>query len=479
MASIFQPWINKSTHKKPTTNFLRKTHPVCQISTLQTPPIRTPFSEQKLVIVGGTTLSGHVNISGSKNSALPILAGTLCCSGPSKLHNIPNLSDITTMMSVLRSLGVRIEVLSNGEVIVDTDGISCFEPCSDLVSKIRGGFFVLGPILARFGEAVVALPGGCDIGARPIDLYIQGLRSLGAVVELKNGKVCAHAANGRWLVGGNFLLDYPSVGATETLMMAASLASGKTVLSNVAKEPEVVDLAEFLNASGASVEGAGSSTLVINGKKKLHGPEHTVIPDRIEAGTYMIAAAITRSCFSMSPVIPLHVSSLAEKLSAAGCRIRQSKSNGIEISAVPSKSSLRGFDVRTGPFPQFPTDLQPQLMALLTTCTGTSSVEESVFERRMRHVRELEKFGARIQVRGSTALIYGKERGSTLYGSGVTATDLRCGAALVLAGMAAEGITEVEGVSHIDRGYEDLEMKLNGLGARISRQNVSIPSAVA
>ncbi|MCL7044822.1 hypothetical protein MKW94_024464 [Papaver nudicaule] len=443
MASIFQPWNNQSIHKKPTNYILKKTHPVSQISALQTSPVQTPFPEQKLVITGGTTLSGHVNISGSKNSALAILAGTLCCSGTSKLHNVPNLSDITTMLSVLRSLGVRVEVLSNGEVNVDTDGISCFEPCFDLVSKIRGGFFVLGPILARFGEAVVALPGGCDIGARPIDLYIQGLRSLGAVVELKHGKVFAHAANGRRLVGGNFLLDYPSVGATETLMMAASLANGKTILSNVAKEPEVVDLAEFLNASGASVEGAGSSTLVINGKKRLHGPEHTVIPDRIEAGTYMIAAAITRSCFSMSPVIPLHVSSLVEKLSAAGCIIRQSKSNGIE--------------------------------ALLTTCTGTSSVEESVFEGRMRHVRELEKFGARIKVCGSTALIYGKERGSTLYGSSVTATDLRCGASLVLAGMAAEGITEVEGVSHIDRGYENLEMKLNSLGALISRQKVSIP----
>ncbi|OVA13282.1 Enolpyruvate transferase domain [Macleaya cordata] len=472
MAAIFNPRINlsHSIHHKPNPHFLRKTSPLSLLSTLES-PIQTPPPDKKLVIVGGSKLSGHVNISGSKNSALAILAGTLCCSGTSKLHNIPNLSDITTMVSVLRSLGARIEVL-NGEITVDTDGLCSSEPCSDSVRKIRGGFFVLGPILARFGEAMVALPGGCDIGARPIDLYIRGLRALGAVVEL----ICAHAANGRGLVGGSFRLDYPSVGATETLMMAASMADGKTVLSNVAKEPEVVDLAQFLNASGACVEGAGSSTLVINGRKRLHGPEHTVIPDRIEAGTFMIAAAITRSCFSMSPVTPLHLSCLIEKLSAAGCKIRRSSSYTMEISALPSKieGGFIGFDVRTGPFPQFPTDLQPQVMALLTTCTGSSSVEESVFEGRMRHVRELEKLGARIRVCGSTALVNGKEQGSALYGSHVVATDLRCGASLVLAGMAAEGITEVEGVKHIDRGYEDLETKLKGLGADISRQQVPL-----
>ncbi|OVA03750.1 Enolpyruvate transferase domain [Macleaya cordata] len=442
--------------------------------------------DHKLVIVGGSKLSGHVNISGSKNSALAILAGTLCFSGTSKLHNSPNnLSDIKTMFSVLRSLGARVEVL-NGELKVDTDGLCSSEPCSDSVMKIRAGIFVLGPILARLGEATVALPGGCDIGARPIDLYIRGLRELGAVVELiymliiflinyyRHGKVCAHAANGRGLVGGSFCLDYPSVGATETLMMAASLADGNTVLSNVAKEPEVVDLAQFLNASGACVEGAGSSTIVIRGRKRLDGPaEHTVIPDRIEAGTFMIAAAITRSCISMSPVIPSHLSSLMDKLSAVGCKIKQTTSHTVEISAERLKieDGLQGLDVRTGPFPQFPTDLQPQLMALLTTCSGTSSVEESVFEGRMGHVLELEKLGARIRVCGSTALVYGMDQGSALYASRVVAKDLRCGASLVLAGMAAEGITEVEGVSHIDRGYEDLEMKLKGLGAQISRQS--------
>ncbi|KAF8409040.1 hypothetical protein HHK36_005112 [Tetracentron sinense] len=516
MAAIFNPSNNLSysNPQKPHFHSLRRAFPLALFSHLEKPqtPNQTSIPDHKLVVVGGSKLSGHVDISGSKNSALAVLAGTLCCSGTSKLHNIPNLSDIRTMVSILKSLGARIEA-SNGEMTIETDGIRSVEPCSDEVGTIRGGFFVVGPLLARFGEAIVALPGGCDIGARPIDLYIRGLRALGAVVELKfiqflnarfhtigrsvdakhdnldlwtintssiwklihlgqavlqwNGKVHAHAANGKGLIGGRFHLDYPSVGATETLMMAACMADGVTVLSNVAQEPEVADLARFLTDSGAHVEGVGSRKLIINGRNWLHGPEYTIIPDRIEAGTFMLAAAITRSCISMSPVIPCHLSCLTDKLSAVGCKISHCTHDTLEISAVPA--NIQGFDVKTGPFPWFPTDLQPQIMALLTTCNGSSIVEESVFEERMGHVRELQKFGARIQVCGSTALVFGKEQGSALYGSHVAATDLRGGASLVLAGLAAEGMTEINGISHVDRGYENLEIKLQFLGADIKR----------
>ncbi|XP_042490447.1 UDP-N-acetylglucosamine 1-carboxyvinyltransferase-like isoform X1 [Macadamia integrifolia] len=457
--------------RKPFLCSVKRTHfsQLCQPSTENLPP------DHGLILVGGSKLSGHVNISGSKNSALAILAGTLCCSKTSKLHNIPDISDTREMFSILQSLGVRVEA-SNGEVTVDTDGIRSVEPCPESVRQTRGGFFVVGPLLARFGEAVVALPGGCDIGTRPIDLYIRGLQALGAVVELRDGKVCAFAVNGKRLVGGKFHLDYPSVGATETLMMAASMADGVTTLCNVAQEPEVVDLAWFLNKSGACVEGEGSDTLVIKGRNQLHGPEFTIIPDRIEAGTFMVAAAITRSCVSMSPVIPFHLSCVIDKLSAAGCKIIETTQNTLEISALPGDIArdIRGVHVKTGPFPQFPTDLQPQIMALLMTRNGSSIVEESVFDKRMGHVRELQKLGGRIQVCGNTAFIKGQDHGSALYGTTVCATNLRGGAALILAGMAAEGITKIDGVAHIDRGYQNLDMKLCSLGANI-RRLISLP----
>ncbi|CAL2253781.1 unnamed protein product [Prunus armeniaca] len=299
--------------------------------------IQTPYP--KLIITGPSKLSGHVPISGSKNSALPILAATLCCSGTSKIHNVPNLFDTRTMASVLASLGAKVEVFNN-EMLVNTDGVDSVEPNSDEICKIRGGFFVIGPLVARFREAVVALPGGCNIGTRPVDLYIRGLQALGAVVELRDGKVQAYAANGRGLVGGSFQLDYASVGATETLMMAACMADGTTVLSNVAREPEVVDLARFLNDSGACVEGAGSNQLVIKGKPLLHGSECVIAADRIEAGTFMLAAAITRSCISISPVIPSQMSCLIQKLSAAGCKIRQYSHDTLELTNTSGFSSF-------------------------------------------------------------------------------------------------------------------------------------------
>ncbi|XP_043688337.1 UDP-N-acetylglucosamine 1-carboxyvinyltransferase 2-like isoform X2 [Telopea speciosissima] len=435
----FQPILRKpflcSVKRKPHFSQL------CQPQSSRTSTENLP-PDHGLILVGESKLSGHVNISGSKNSALAVLAGTLCCSGTSKLHNIPDISDTREIFSILQSLGVQVEA-SNGEVTVDTNGIRSVEPCPESVGKTRGGFFVVGPLLARFGEAVVALPGGCDIGTRPIDLYIRGLQALGAVVELRDRKFFAFAVNGRRLVGGKFYLDYPSVGATETLMMAASMADGVTILCNVSQEPEVVDLARFLNKSGACVEGVGSGTLVIKGRNRLNGSEFTIIPDRIEA----------------------------DKLSAAGCKIIESTQNTLEISALPGDIArdIRGVDVKTGPFPQFPTDLQPQIMALLMTCTSSSIVEESVFDKRMDHVRELHKLGGRIRVCGNTAFINGKGHGSALYGAPVVATNLRGGAALILAGMAAEGITQIDGVAHIDRGYQNLDMKLFSLGANVRR----------
>ncbi|KAK4750669.1 hypothetical protein SAY87_004151 [Trapa incisa] len=433
------------------------------------PYTRIHAHHQTLTINGPSKLSGHVRISGSKNSSLAILAATLCCSGATKLRNVPNLSDTRAMASILSSLGAVVEV-SGDEVLVCSDRVGSVEPCGDLVKEIRGGFFVIGPLLARFGEAAVALPGGCDIGSRPVDIYIDGLRALGAVVQLRDGKVQARTRNGIGLVGGRFHLSYPSVGATETLMMAACLADGVTVLSNVAKEPEVIDLAHFLNSSGAHVEGAGSCEIRIMGRRWLPGNnEHFITPDRIEAGTFLLAAAITRSCINVFPVVPSHISSLVHKLCTAGCRITRSGHDSLEVSALckTGRESLQAFNVRTGPFPAFPTDLQPQVMALLTTCNGLSIVEESVFERRMSHVRELQKLGAGIEILGRSTLVYRKHKERALHGSKLTAMDLRGGASLVLAALAAEGTTEINGAGHIYRGYEDLDKKLAGLGADI------------
>ncbi|GMI85350.1 hypothetical protein HRI_002204300 [Hibiscus trionum] len=432
-------------------------------------------------IKGPATLSGHVTISGSKNSSLALLAATLCCSGSSLLHNVPNISDVEAMASILSSLGAKVESF-DGKMMVNSDGVGKVEVDLEEMRKIRGGFFVIGPLVARFGEAVVALPGGCNIGNRPVDLHLRGLRALGAVVELRDGKVWAHTANGKGLVGGRFRLDYPSVGATETLMMAASMADGITLLSNVAKEPEVVDLARFLNDSGASIEGAGGDTLVIQGKSQLYGSECVIKPDRIEAGTFMIAASITRSCISMSPVIPSRVSCLIDKLSEAGCKISQVDPHTLRVSALPALclgDDLKSFDIKTSPFPGFPTDLQPQIMALLTTCAGSSLVEESVFENRMSHARELQKLGARIEANGNRAIVFGKDKGSSLCGSRVIARDLRGGASLILAGLAAKGTTEIHRIEHIERGYENIVTKLQNLGADIERSTLpSMPYLV-
>ncbi|KAH9723024.1 EPSP synthase domain-containing protein [Citrus sinensis] len=470
----------------------------------QKPQIRTQTTQireaETLTITGPTQLSGHVPISGSKNSSLCLLAATLLCSNSCLLHNVPTgLSDTKTMLSILRLLGAKIEFNErNKEILVNTDGVGRAEPCLGEMRKIRGGFFVIGPLLARFGEAVVGLPGGCDIGERPVDLLCK------PTLSHSNTENMAGIANFCIITSDDTGLQ--SVGATETLMMAASMADGVTVLSNAAKEPEVTDLARFLNDSGACVYGAGSDKLLIKGKCQLRGCECNMPPDRIEAGTFLLAAAITRSLISISPVTPSHLSCLIDKLKIAGCKITRGNNDTLEVSAIPENvcENLRGFNVRTSPFPGFPTDLQPPTMALLTTCSGSSIVEESVFDRRLGHVRELQKLGAKIQVCGSTALVFGRETRrntafhsvildfmifiksnlilliplnsiiSALHGSRLRAADLGGGVSLVLAGLVAEGTTEISDIGHIGRGYENLDTKLQFLGADIKR---SIPMA--
>ncbi|GJP35545.1 hypothetical protein CLOM_g20051 [Closterium sp. NIES-68] len=415
-------------------------------------------------------LEGHVSISGAKNSALAVLAGAICSSEPLVLRRVPDLHDIRRMFQVLQSVGVKIQRGVDGQdssVLVDASCLTSVEPCPDVVRKLRASFFVIGALVGRQGEAVVPLPGGCNIGARPIDLHVRGLEALGAKVDIRQGRVHVHTADGGRLKGGSFYLDFPSVGATETLMMAAALADGETILSNVAQEPEVVDLADFLISCGAQIRGAGTNTIVIKGVLRLGPAEFTIIPDRIEAGTFLAAAAITRSVVSLSPVIPRHLTAVISKLRAMGCRVQQTKIGTLKIS--PGIWPLRATEVTTLPYPGFPTDMQPQLMSVLTTASGQSVIKETVFESRMRHVEELQKMGAKIKITGSTAIISGRDQGSQLYGAPVAATDLRAGAALVLAGMAAEGRTHIEGVAHIDRGYERLDSKLRGLGARIQR----------
>ncbi|KAL3681739.1 hypothetical protein R1sor_024695 [Riccia sorocarpa] len=427
---------------------------------------RTERLTEYFEILGGNRLSGHVSISGAKNSALAVLAGALCSEQELNLQMIPDLHDIHSMVQVLQSVGAKVK-RSGADVTVDASEISSLEPCSEASGKLRASFFVIGALLGRKGQAVVPLPGGCDIGARPIDLHVRGLRALGAQVDVRQGKVYATALNGKRLTGGRFHLDFPSVGATETLMMAAALADGETVLSNVAREPEVIDLAQFLISCGAKIVGLGTSTLAIQGVEKLHGTDYRIIPDRIETGTFLIAAAITRSSISMSPALPHHLAAVTEKLQQIGCKIQQPSSDSLLISPGRGLSST---SVTTSPHPGFPTDLQPQFMTLMTTCTGRSVIEETVFEGRMRHVEQLRKLGAKVMVNKSVAVVYGRDQGSHLRGVPVTATDLRAGAALVLAGLAADGTTHVEGISHIDRGYELFDHKLRLLGARIERR---------
>ena len=425
-----------------------------------------------LEITGGNALSGHVSISGAKNSALVVMAGTLLCSQPCRLRNIPHLVDIERMGEVLLALGVKLRRESDA-LEVDASSIAHTRAPYDVVSRLRASFFVIGPLLARMGIARIPLPGGCAIGARPVELHVRGLQAMGADVHIEHGTVHAYVPGSRGrLKGAKIYLDYPSVGATETLMMAATLAAGETIIENAAQEPEVVDLANFCRAMGAKIRGAGTNTITIAGVPTLHSTDYGIIPDRIEAGTFLVAGAITRSEISLSPVVPEHLTAVIAKLRETSGKILVEEPNRLRY--VPG-DVIRPADIQTGPFPGFPTDMQAQFMALMALCEGNSVITETVFENRLRHVAELNRMGADIRLNGNCAIIKGVPH---LSGAPVMATDLRASAALVLAGLAANGTTVIQGLQHLDRGYEDLESKLRCLGAVIHRKIGETASAV-
>lgn len=411
-----------------------------------------------LRVVGGTPLEGEVVISGAKNSASVLLPACLLTSETCILDNVPEITDVQTLLDIMTQLGAKIEK-QDDEVIVRANTID--EPVVpyELARKLRASSLFLGPLLARFKEAKVAMPGGCDIGSRSLDLHIKGLRALGAEITVEHGYLVGKATK---LVGCEIYLDFPSVGATENLMMAASLAEGTTIIQNAAKEPEIVDLANFLTAIGARVRGAGTDVLRIDGAERLCGVRHTVIPDRIEAGTYLLAGLITGGRVTVCNVIPKHLEAVVAKLEETGAVFEV----GEEEITCYTRGKLKAVQVKTMPYPGFPTDLQPQLTALLMVCEGTGIVNERVFEDRFGHIDELRRLGGDIKTDGQTAVVNG---GSPLMGAPVKAADLRMGAALVLAALAAEGESYIDGLWHIDRGYSRLEQKLAKIGANIAR----------
>jgi UDP-N-acetylglucosamine 1-carboxyvinyltransferase len=414
---------------------------------------------ERLAIVGGRPLTGTVRIHGAKNAALPILAASVLAIGKSSISDVPNLNDIHVMSQILESLGAKVK--SEGRTIhVDSSSIHSFEVPDDMMRKMRSSIFLMGPILARFGTVRVSKPGGCTIGSRPIDLHLKGLKALGANIEEKAGYIQCTAER---LRGDHIYLDIPSVGATENLMMAATLAEGTTTIGNAAREPEIVDLARFLTKMGAKISGAGEDTITIQGVEELRPTRHTIIPDRIVAGTYLLAGAITKGEIRLTNVIPGHLGVVLTKLREAGVEIKVDR----DIINVRSRGELRAVDrIQTAPYPGFPTDLQAPFMSLLTIAKGSSIISENIFEERFKHVSELRRMGANIKVDLRSAFVQGV---SELTAATVEATDLRAGAALVIAALAAKGVTYIQGVHHIDRGYERIEDVLNALGARAWR----------
>ena len=415
----------------------------------------------KLLITGGTPLEGTVSMSGAKNAALPILAGALLSDTPVTIDNVPHLRDVTTMIALLQRMGAVTTVDERMSVTVDTGGE--IEPVApyDLVKTMRASVLVLGPLLARFGRADVSLPGGCAIGARPVDLHVAGLQALGADVRVENGYIRARAGR---LAGGHFVFDTVSVTGTENLMMAATLADGETVLDNAAREPEVVDLANFLRALGADIDGDGGPTIRVRGVASLQGARHRVLPDRIETGTYLTAAAMTRGLVTLRDVQPDHLDAVLAKLAEAGASIEV----GDDWITLDMRGKRpRAVDVRTAPYPGFPTDMQAQFCALNAIAEGAGAVTETIFENRFMHIPELQRMGAEFSVRGRTVVSRGA---SQLTAAPVMATDLRASAGLVLAALVAQGTTVIDRIYHLDRGYERIEDKLRQLGADVSRQ---------
>lgn len=419
----------------------------------------------KLIVKGGNRLVGTVKTSGAKNAVLPIIAASILGESPSRLDEIPQLEDVKTICGVLEHLGVRVDRSEPHVLQMDTSNITAYEAPYNLVRTMRASFVVLGPLLARMGHARISQPGGCAIGSRPIDLHLKGFEALGATITQDHGFIDAVAPNG--LKGADIYLDFPSVGATENIMMAACLAEGVTTLENPAEEPEIVDLANYLNQMGARVRGAGTDVIRIEGVQHMHGCDHTVIPDRIEAGTYMIAAAMTHGDIIIENVLAEHQKPLLAKLREAGVLIEED----IDRIHVSCPGPLKGINVKTMPYPGFPTDMQPQIMAMMTISEGRSNLIETVFENRFMHVVEMSRMGANIATTGARAALI--EGPSQLTGCEVNATDLRAGAAMILSGLVAEGTTTIGNLHHIDRGYEDIVGKLQALGADIQRITVT------
>lgn len=415
---------------------------------------------EKLIIKGNTPLNGEIKISGAKNAALPILAATLLSSEPIQISNIPHLQDVTTIVSLLGQMGVRITLDERSNIETDAGQLASFHAPYELVRTMRASVLVLGPLLSRFGEAEVSLPGGCAIGTRPVDQHLKGMQAMGAEMSIENGYIKAKAKK---LTGATIVMDIVTVTGTENIMMAAVLAKGRTIIHNAAREPEVEDLANFLNTLGAQVNGAGTSTIVIDGVDKLGGGRYHVLPDRIEAGTYLAAAAITQGKIKLKNTRPDLLESILLKLEEVGAYI----DTGVDWISLDMKGNRpHAANISTAPYPAFPTDMQAQMMAVNAVAQGTGVITETVFENRFMHVQELQRMGANIALKGNTAICTGVEK---LHGAPVMATDLRASASLVLAGLAAQGETTIDRIYHIDRGYERIEEKLMQLGAQIHR----------
>jgi UDP-N-acetylglucosamine 1-carboxyvinyltransferase len=415
---------------------------------------------EKLIINGGKRLEGSVSISGAKNSAVALIPAALLADGPVVIENLPHIQDVEIYCELLKEMGADV-LFEDDWMEVDGRAMKLMLMPNGRIKKLRASYYLWGALLAKFGEARVGLPGGCDLGPRPVDLHIKGFEALGAQVENQNGVMTIRAKNGR-LKGARIYLDLVSVGATINIMLAASKAEGVTIIENAAREPEIVDVATLLNNMGAKIKGAGTDVIRIEGVERLRGCRHTIIPDRIEAGTYMIAAAATRGSVTLENVIPKHLESVTAKLREIGVEVLEMD----DCIQVNGRQFYRAIDVKTSPYPGFPTDLQQPITTLLTLATGTSVVTDNIYSARFRHVDELRRMGANLKVEGRSAVIEG---GSRLNGAKVVASDLRAGAALVIAGLATQGTTELEGLEHIDRGYENLVGKLQSLGADVKR----------
>ena len=416
---------------------------------------------QKLVIQGGTTLNGEVSISGAKNAALPILCASLLTAETLKIENVPQLNDVTTMLALLRQMGIDITQDGKNSVELTAASLSNLVAPYEMVKTMRAAILVLGPMLARAGKAMVSLPGGCAIGLRPVDQHIKGLQAMGAEIKIDHGYIHAHAKR---LNGARIVMDLVTVTGTENLMMAATLANGTTVLENAAREPEVTNLADCLISMGAKIYGAGSDTITIEGVRTLHGATHRVMPDRIETGTFLVAAAASGGEIYLRDTRADILTAVLEKLREAGATIE----SGQDWISLKMKGVLKSVNLRTAPYPAFPTDMQAQFMALNSVAEGTAIITETIFENRFMHAQELKRMGANIEVEGSVAIVHGVAH---LDGTNVMATDLRASASLVLAGLIARGETTIERIYHLDRGYEHIDEKLTRLGAKVQRQN--------